>query len=306
MNQIFASTIPASAPVADTDEIDKLLTYFNISDADREALRAMSEITTPRADAIVDSFYDHVLGHELSAGHFSNSETIERVKQAQKRYFGQLMVKDVDAGYMEDRRRIGRIHERVGITPTLYLGSYSYYLDRVAQELEGGLASDPAMVMKMLLALMKMSQFDMALALETYVEKREATIRERERELQELATPVLLLEEGLLLVPVVGTLDEMRARRLTIDLLEGIRDHQARVVVLDITGVAEADSAVTNHLIQCMDAAELMGVTPVLTGISVEVAQSLVKIGLSRDNVRTAGDLKRGLEFAANLLGNGA
>jgi rsbT co-antagonist protein RsbR len=303
MNQIFASTLPTSASAAETAEIDKLLAYFNIQEVDRKALRRLHEHTTPHADDIVDSFYEHVLGQEMSAGHFADEQTLDRVKQAQKRYFGQLMAKDVDVNYMEERRRIGRIHERVGITPTLYLGSYAYYLDRVAMTMVDKLQEDPVPVLRMVLALMKMSQFDMALALETYVEKREATIRERERELQELATPVLLLQEGLLLVPVVGSLDEMRARRLTIDLLEGIREHQARVVVLDITGVTEADSAVTNHLIQCMDAAELMGVTPVLTGISVDVAQSLVKIGLSRENVRTAGDLKRGLEFASALLG---
>jgi rsbT co-antagonist protein RsbR len=114
---------------------------------------------------------------------------------------------------------------------------------------------------------------------------------------------VLKLREGLLLIPVVGTLDSHRARSLTVELLEGIREHRAQVVVLDITGVAGVDSAVANHLIQSMSAARLMGAASVLTGISAEVAQALVKIGVSGQQLNTAGDLQQGIKIAEKLIG---
>jgi rsbT co-antagonist protein RsbR len=165
------------------------------------------------------------------------------------------------------------------------------------------LAEKPEEAFRLMLALLKISHFDMSLALETYVETREETIQNRERELSELPTPVLKLREGLLLIPVVGTLDSHRARSLTVELLEGIREHRAQVVVLDITGVAGVDSAVANHLIQSMSAARLMGAASVLTGISAEVAQALVKIGVSGQQLNTAGDLQQGIKIAEKLIG---
>jgi rsbT co-antagonist protein RsbR len=73
-------------------------------------------------------------------------------------------------------------------------------------------------------------------------------------------------------------------------------------VVLDITGVAAVDSAVANHLIQTMSAARLMGVRSVLTGLSAEVAQSLVKVGVTAEKLQTAGDLESGIELADRLM----
>ena len=134
------------------------------------------------------------------------------------------------------------------------------------------------------------------------IEAREDAILMRERELSELPTPVLKLREGLLLIPVVGTLDSYRARSLTVRLLEGIRENRARSVVLDITGVSAVDSAVANHLIQTMSAARLMGASSVLTGLSAEVAQSLVKVGVTGENLNTAGDLQQGIELAEAML----
>ena len=301
MNKIVASTL-SPAPETGAEDLQQMLKWFDITDDDRKLLAGLRDMTEVLADSVIDAFYDHIMDHPKSAAHFADDATLKRVKAAQKRYFNQLASGEIDPGYVMERRRIGQVHEHVGITPSLYMGGYSFYLNKVGMEAMHRLRDDPANTMRMLLALMKVAQFDMALALETYVDSREQTIRDREREMQELATPVLKLKEGLLLVPVVGTLDSHRAGRLTLDLLEGVRDHRAHVVVLDITGMSDADSAVTNHLIRCMDAAELMGVKAILTGISVDLAQSLVKIGLKGENLRTAGDLKRGLEFAENLL----
>ncbi|WP_138466820.1 protoglobin domain-containing protein [Poseidonocella sp. HB161398] len=277
------------------------LRWFDITDTDRRRAEALAETAGDVADEIIEAFYAHLLSFEDARRHFRTDAQIERVKRAQQTYFRELLSAPLDAGYVENRRRIGRIHERAGVTPTLYVGAYAYYLHSLGHLVMDRRGQDPQAV-PLLLSLIKIAHFDMAQALETYVEAREATIEQREREMSELPTPVLQLRDGLLLIPVVGTLDSYRARSLTVKLLEGIRDHRAKAVVLDITGVAAVDSAVANHLIQTMTAARLMGATSVLTGLSADVAQALVKIGVTGETLRTAGDLQHGIEIAERLL----
>ncbi len=96
--------------------------------------------------------------------------------------------------------------------------------------------------------------------------------------------------------------DTQRARNLTEQLLDAIRARRAKVVVMDITGVPIVDSKVANHFAQTVEAARLMGATVILTGISPEIAQTLVTIGAELPGVRTLADLQAGLEAAHKLL----
>jgi len=93
----------------------------------------------------------------------------------------------------------------------------------------------------------------------SFVEERERVIREQADALRELSTPVLQVRERLLILPIIGLLDTARAHQLTEQLLQAIRRHRARVVVIDITGVADVDEPVANHLVQTVDASGLMG-----------------------------------------------
>ncbi|WP_172328366.1 protoglobin domain-containing protein [Mangrovicoccus sp. HB161399] len=278
------------------------LRWFDITETDRRQAEALAVTADELAEPIIEDFYAHLLSFEDARRHFRGEEQIARVKQGQLKYFRELVSASLDEDYVRNRRRIGQIHERAGVTPTLYVGAYAYYLHRLGHRVMAKMQDDPAHALPLLLSLIKIAHFDMSQALETYVEAREATIEQREREMSELPTPVLKLRDGLLLIPVVGTLDSYRARSLTVKLLEGIRDHRARAVVLDITGVAAVDSAVANHLIQTMTAARLMGASSVLTGLSAEVAQALVKIGVTGEALRTAGDLQHGIEMAERML----
>jgi PAS domain S-box-containing protein len=136
-------------------------------------------------------------------------------------------------------------------------------------------------------------------ALQGQIEER----RRAERAILELSTPVLQLREGLLILPIIGILDSQRARQLTEQLLNSIRDNRAKVAVVDITGVAAVDSKVANHLLQTAEAARLMGAIVILTGLSPEVAQSLVSIGVDLGRLITVGDLQGGIIEADRLLG---
>jgi rsbT co-antagonist protein RsbR len=137
----------------------------------------------------------------------------------------------------------------------------------------------------------------------SFVDERERVIRQQQDAIRELSTPVLPVRERLLILPIIGVLDSERARQLTEQLLAGIRKHRAKVVVIDITGAPEVDAAVANHLVQTVDASRLMGASVIITGLSPEIAQTLVTIGVDLSKMHTIGDLQGGLEEAERLLG---
>jgi rsbT co-antagonist protein RsbR len=136
-----------------------------------------------------------------------------------------------------------------------------------------------------------------------FVQERERVIREQQEAIRELSTPVLQVRERLLILPMIGVIDPHRARQLTEQLLRGIRTNRARVVVIDITGVAAMDSNVANHLVQTVEASRLLGATVIVTGLSPEIAQTLVTIGVDLGKMTTVGDLQGGIEEAEKLLG---
>ncbi|MFI5251268.1 MAG: STAS domain-containing protein [Bacteroidota bacterium] len=136
-----------------------------------------------------------------------------------------------------------------------------------------------------------------------FVQERERIIRQQQEAIRELSTPVLQVRERLLILPIIGVIDPQRARQLTEQLLRGIRANRAKVVVIDITGVPTIDSNVANHLVQTVEASRLMGSTVIVTGLSSEIAQTLVTIGVDLGKMKTVGDLQGGIEEAERLLG---
>jgi rsbT co-antagonist protein RsbR len=137
----------------------------------------------------------------------------------------------------------------------------------------------------------------------SFVEQRERVIRDQQDALLELSTPVLQVRERLLILPIIGVLDTARALQLTEQLLHGIRAHRAKLVVIDITGVPNVDEAVANSLVDTVTASRLMGADVIITGLSSDIAQTLVTIGVDLSKMHTVGDLQGGIEEAERQLG---
>jgi rsbT co-antagonist protein RsbR len=137
----------------------------------------------------------------------------------------------------------------------------------------------------------------------SFVQERERIIRQQQEAIRELSTPVLQVRERLLILPIIGVIDAQRARQLTEQLLRGIRQNRAKVVVIDITGVPTIDSTVANHLVQTVEASRLMGASVIITGLSSEIAQTLVTIGVDLSKMNAVGDLQGGIEEAERQLG---
>lgn len=136
-----------------------------------------------------------------------------------------------------------------------------------------------------------------------FVHERERIIHEQQDAIRGLSTPVLPVREGLLILPIVGVIDPQRARQLTGQLLQGIRANRAKVVVIDITGVPSINSTVANHLVLTVEAARLLGATAIVTGLSPEIAQTLVTLGVDLTKMNTVCDLRGGIEEAERALG---
>jgi GAF domain-containing protein/anti-anti-sigma regulatory factor len=120
---------------------------------------------------------------------------------------------------------------------------------------------------------------------------------------RELTTPVVQIWKDILVLPLVGSIDSVRATRIMEELLEGIVRYQAEVVILDITGVPVVDTSVANYLLQTVKAAEMLGARSILVGISGHIAQTLINIGIDLSEVETHGNLQAGIEYALSLVG---
>ncbi len=136
----------------------------------------------------------------------------------------------------------------------------------------------------------------------SFVHERERVIRQQQLAIRELSTPVLKVRDQLLILPIIGALDAGRARQLTEQLLNGIRENRAKVVVVDITGVPAIDMPVANHLVQAIRASALMGARVINTGLSSGIAQTLVDLRVDLSMMQSVGDLQGGIEEAERQL----
>lgn len=284
-------------------ELLKRKEFLEFRDEDVGNLVAINELAQRYAGSVIEDFYKHLLSFEETRVFFRDPEVLRRVKSAQQQYFLGLTGGNYDLGYAQNRLLIGAVHERANLPIKTYLGMYNHYLRAVANRLSDAFLNEPQRAWAAFLSLMKLTFLDIGLAIDTYINSRETTIRQQREAIQDLPTPVLRFREGMLLVPIIGLIDSQRARVLTEQLLGAVRDDRAKVVVIDITGVQAVDSRVANHMVQTVEAARLMGATAILAGVSPPIAQTMVTLGIDLGRMITVGDLQNGIERAEELLG---
>jgi rsbT co-antagonist protein RsbR len=144
------------------------------------------------------------------------------------------------------------------------------------------------------------------LTFEVYASGRERIIREQHSQMLELSTPVVRLWRHVLAVPLIGTLDSARTQVVMNSLLESIQANEARVAIIDITGVPTVDTAVAHHLLQTVSAVRLMGAECVISGIRPSIAQTITQLGIDLSHIVTRGSLADALATAMQLLGDSA
>ena len=129
------------------------------------------------------------------------------------------------------------------------------------------------------------------------------TIAEQRATIGELQTPVIQVWDGILALPIVGSVDTARAQDMTEALLERIVATGSEIVLLDITGVPVVDTAVARHLLETVSAARLLGADVLIVGLSSRTAMTLVQLGIDLSHVTTRATLAKGLALAFSRLG---
>jgi len=137
---------------------------------------------------------------------------------------------------------------------------------------------------------------------ETERVERERLLQRQRDEILELSTPVMQIWERVLVLPIIGTLDSVRAARLTENLLQRIASDQAAIVILDISGVPMIDTAVAQHLFKTIQGAQLMGAQSIISGVRPETAQAMVHLGIDIGTVKSRNTLSDALQLAFRMI----
>jgi rsbT co-antagonist protein RsbR len=137
---------------------------------------------------------------------------------------------------------------------------------------------------------------------ETYIKGREDVIFRQTSEITEISTPVIQVWDGILALPIIGTLDSSRTQVVMENLLQEIVESGSSIAILDISGVPTVDSLVAQHLIKTVSATRLMGAECIISGIRPEIAQTVVHLGIDLSNVVTKATLASALKAAFNML----
>jgi len=145
------------------------------------------------------------------------------------------------------------------------------------------------------------------LGLETttaFIKSREEIIRRQQQELLEISTPVVRLWEGILALPLIGTLDSSRMQIVMQNLLEAIVSQSATIAIIDITGVPTVDTLAAQHLLKTVAAARLMGADCIISGIRPQIAQTIIHLGVDLTAVITKATLADAFQIALRRLQN--
>jgi len=169
--------------------------------------------------------------------------------------------------------------------------------------LQARLAQDPTALVDLIwwtsTLIDKMAQFTIT----TYQRSREDIIRRQQQELLELSTPVIKLWDGVLAVPMIGTLDSSRTQLVMEALLQRIVDTGSELAIIDITGVPTVDTLVAQHLLKTVTAIRLMGAECIISGIRPQIAQTIVHLGIDLQGITTKATLADALSLALKNTG---
>jgi rsbT co-antagonist protein RsbR len=283
--------------------IERRKQIVGFESADLGRIVALREFVMEHADEYGSAFFSHLAGFDEARPLLANRAALDKARQLKREHLVAMVQGDYGARYVEQRLELGSLYARAGLDTRIFLGAFSQLLKQISSGVMRRFERSPIEAHDNLMSLNKVAFFDLGVITDLLVFERERTIRQQQEAIRELSTPVLQIRERLLLLPIIGVIDTHRARLITDGLLNAIRANRAKVVVMDVTGVATIDSRVANHLLQTVTAARLMGALVIVTGLSSEVAQSLVALGIELTKLNTVGDLQGGLDEAERILG---
>jgi len=168
--------------------------------------------------------------------------------------------------------------------------------------LQEEIKDDPTALFAESMKLIRLIDHFSVITFETFIKGREEVILRQTDEIAEISTPVIRVWDGILALPIIGTLDSARTQVVMENLLQEIVDTGSSIAILDISGVPAVDSLVAQHIIKTVSATRLMGAECVISGIRPEIAQTVVHLGIDLSTIITKASLASALKYAFTLL----
>ncbi|MBW8815767.1 MAG: STAS domain-containing protein [Caulobacterales bacterium] len=284
-------------------DLERRLRSGGVGPEDRAGIGEIKDEVLKHLDEHVAAFFEHLASFPEAQALLRRPDLMEEARRLERDHLVAMASGTYDRDYVEQRFRLGRLYNRAQLDVALFMGAFHAQMSSIGRRIMQRYAKDAVGGFARFSAFKKIAFVDLGIVVDAMMTEREGTIRRQQQAILELSTPALQVRERLLILPIIGLLDTFRAKQLTDGLLKAIRAHRAKVVVMDLTGVSTVDSKVANHLIQTVAAARLMGATVIVTGLSSDVAQSLVTLGVDLSRLNTIGDLQGGIEEAERILG---
>ena len=248
---------------------------------------------------------------KLSAG--SHNKIKESELREQSKEFLSLVRDAAQSGTLEGRdwekvdeflTQISATRAKQGFSPA-ETATFVFSLKQpVFERLKLELGTNPDVLVSELWAFTTLIDKLGLLTIEAYQKSREEVINRQQQELLELSTPVVKLWDGVLALPLIGTLDSARTQVVMESLLQRIVETGSGIAIIDITGVPTVDTLVAQHLLKTVAAARLMGADCIISGIRPQIAQTIVHLGVELGEVVTKSNLADALALALKLTGS--
>jgi len=287
-------------------DVQRRLKIVGFGEEDRRRILALRDHVVRQADEYTKSFFAHLASLDPASELLSNQAALQTAWQLKREHLMSMVQGTYRASYVEERLRLGQLYAEAKLDPRVFLGAYQQLMRTIGSRIMEDYRLDPLEGFAYFMSLEKIAFFDLSLIIDTIAYERERLIHDQHNAILLLSTPVLRVRKHLLVLPLIGVIDPERAKRFTETLLDAVRLYRAKVVVVDLTGVAGMDFAVTNHLAQTMLAARLIGATTILTGMSPSVAETVNTVGIDTTLLKTALDLEAGIEEAERMISHTA
>jgi len=279
-----------------------LLETYRLDEEDLRRVRDFAQIVQPQMQSMVTEWYAWLQTQAEYDQFFSDTDTLKRVQRMQDDYWLLFMSGSIDDEYIAMRRTVGETHARIGLPLNTYFAGMNMFMELFSKCMrDHDMADDTRSHMEV--SVTKLLHLDTAVVVETYNHLVEETLTAQAKSLMEMSTPVTQIWSGILLLPIVGIIDSKRARDIMNATLAKIGDTQARIFILDISGVGVVDTAVANHLIKITRATRLMGCDCTISGVSPSIAQTIVDLGIDVGRIKTTSTMKDALANAFQRVG---
>ncbi len=243
-------------------------------------------------------------------GRLSSRELDSQVREFWRLFLDALSATDVSSVARAEWQDIRRFSEELSRERVLKgfnsseTASFIFSLKRPLFEvIQQGYANDPALLGDQLWAISELIDQLGLHTVSVFQKTREDVIQRQQEEMLELSTPVVKLWEGVLALPMIGTLDSQRTQVVMESLLQRIVDTGSEIAIIDITGVPTVDTLVAQHLLKTVTAIRLMGADAIISGVRPQIAQTIVHLGLDLNGIVTKANLADALALALKRTG---